>query len=225
MLRGILFDLDRTLLDRDSSISAFAASQYERFSPRFDGIDREAYIANLIRIDARGAVWKDQVYQRLVSELTIRSVSWEELFADFEARISDHYLPFPNLHDTLKELAQGYRLGLITNGLTEFQLRTIKALKIASFFSVILISEAEGVRKPDPEIFHRALNRLDLAPEDAAYVGDHPISDMQAAQSVGMLSIWKRNADFLEVQCDFALDDLSELPAIIAGHNGSLSGN
>lgn len=215
MLRSILFDLDRTLLDRDASIGAFASSQFEVFRSRLDGVDRDAYVSAFVRLDARGSVWKDEVYQRLTSELKIHSVPWEELFADFDARVADYYVPFPNLHDTLGELARDYRLGLITNGRTHFQTRTINTLKIAPFFTVVLISETEGVRKPDAEIFHRALRRMGIAPHEAAYVGDHPISDMKGARDAGMLSFWKRNADFSEVACDGSFGDLSELPAIV----------
>lgn len=215
MLRGVIFDLDRTLLDRDASILSFASSQFERFQSRLIGVDRDSYIETFIRLDARGSVWKDTVYQQLISELRIRAISWDELFSDFDARISDYYVPFDCLHDTLKKLAEEYRLGLITNGKTHFQNRTIEALKITPFFSVILISEAEGVRKPDAEIFHRALRRLGLQPHEAVYVGDHPVTDIQAARDVGMMTFWKRNADFTEAVCDEAFDQLSELPEML----------
>lgn len=215
MLRCVLFDLDRTLLDRDASIEAFAVSQFEKFLPRFGSVDRETYIETFIRLDARGSVWKDEVYQRLVDELAIYSVTWDELFYDFNARVTDFYVPFPDMWETLTALARKYRLGLITNGRTEFQTRTIGALQIASFFSAILISEAEGVRKPELEIFRRALERLDSPPHEAVYVGDHPINDIQAASRAGLKTIWKRNADFSEVVYDAAFDDFSELPMLL----------
>lgn len=183
-----------------------------------EGIDRDTYVNAFVRLDARGSLWKDEVYQRLTSELMIHSVSWDELFADFDSRVADYYVPFPNLHSTLEELSREYRLGLITNGKTNFQNRTIEVLKIAPFFTIILISESEGVRKPDAEIFHRALRRMELAPREAAYIGDHPVTDMRAARDVGMLSFWKRNPDFSDVSCDASFDDLSELPAILRNH-------
>ncbi len=217
-LRAIYFDLDRTLLDRDTSVISFASAQFEAFRARLDGVAHDAFVNAFVRLDARGSVWKDLVYQRLTVELGIRSVSWEELFADFDARIAEHYVPFPGMHETLGELAGHYRLGLISNGRTEFQNRTIAKLDIASYLSVILISEAEGVRKPDREIFHRALLRLEITPAEAAYVGDHPLTDMQAAMEIGMWAIWKRNADFAEVACDHVIDDLRELPMTLENH-------
>lgn len=203
------------MLDRDASIEVFAASQYDRFAPRLDGVNRSGYVETFVRLDARGAVWKDSVYQRLTEELHISAVSWRELFADFEERITNYYRPFPNLHPTLTELATSYRLGLITNGRTEFQSQTIESLGIAEFFDVILISETEGVRKPEPEIFHRALRRLGISPHEAIYVGDHPLTDIRGARNAGMWTIWKRNADFTEAECDGVIEDLAELPALL----------
>lgn len=215
MIRSVLFDLDRTLLDRDSSVSSFARSQYERFRPRLNGIQRDDFVGTFIRLDARGSVWKDLVYQRMVGELPISSVTAEELFADFDANIADHYIPFPNLHRTLDELSGKYRLGLITNGKTHFQNRTIEKLAIRAYFPVILISEAEGVRKPDAEIFHRALRLLKVLPNEAVYIGDHPIWDIQAAHDAGLFAFWKRNADFSEMPCDGIIDDLGEIKDLL----------
>lgn len=98
MIRGVLFDLDRTLLDRDTSFATFAAAQYERFTGRLPGIEAQAYVKRLIELDALGSVWKDVVYQRLIAELGITGIPWEELFADFDAHIADSYVPFPGVH-------------------------------------------------------------------------------------------------------------------------------
>jgi putative hydrolase of the HAD superfamily len=215
MIRTVLFDLDRTLLDRDTSFAAFAASQYEIFKSRLPGIDERSYVERLIRLDALGSVWKDVVYQRLIAELGITGIMWEELFADFDRRIADHYVPFAGLHDVLTELSHDYALGIITNGKGEFQQRTINALGIAHHFKAILISEIEGVRKPDAEIFHRALSRLCCEPAEAIYVGDNPEADVRAARAAGLKAIWKRNDAFALPLADGVIDSLEELPSIL----------
>ncbi len=220
MIRGVLFDLDRTLLDRDASILSFASSQYEIFQSRLGDVDHNSYVEAFVRLDARGSLWKDRVYQELVTVLKIQSVTWEELFADFEARISGHCLPFDSLHETLEKLAGEYRLGLITNGRTHFQARTIEALGIAPCFAAILISETEGVRKPDSEIFRRALTRLALHPDEAVYVGDHPVTDIQGARDAGLAGFWKRNTDFSEPPCEAVFDHLAELPHLLRSFPG-----
>jgi putative hydrolase of the HAD superfamily len=215
MIRAVLFDLDRTLLDRDASFAAFAASQYARFQPRLPGIEASAFVGRLVNLDALGSVWKDVVYQRLIAELGITEIAWEELFTDFDARIVDHYVPFPDLHEVLAELSRDHALGIITNGRGEFQQRTIDALDIAHCFKVILISEIEGVRKPEAEIFHRALKRLSCDPAEAVHVGDNPEADVRAARGAGLKAIWKRNAAFAEPEADGVIDNLGELPSML----------
>jgi putative hydrolase of the HAD superfamily len=157
------------------------------------------------------------VYQAIIEELDIRGISWIDLYDDFEFRIADYYTPFPGLRETLDRLkSSGYQMGLISNGRHDFQMRSIRKLKIEEDFNVILISESEGVRKPDPEIFHRALHKLGRQPRESIFVGDHPDADIRGAHEIGMKTIWKRNDDFLPPpQADAILDDLEQLPSII----------
>lgn len=56
-----------------------------------------------------------------------------------------------------------------------------------------LISESEGLRKPDPKIFERALKKLNVMAEETIFVGDHPIHDVAASRAVGMQGWWKED--------------------------------
>jgi putative hydrolase of the HAD superfamily len=47
----------------------------------------------------------------------------------------------------------------------------------------------EGVAKPDPQIFERALERLAVAPEQALFVGDSLKQDVYGAQAAGLRAI------------------------------------
>ncbi|WP_313957655.1 HAD hydrolase-like protein [Paenibacillus sp. Y412MC10] len=70
MIKGVLFDLDGTLLDRDASLLRFTEDQYERF-PELQRVDRDQYIRRFVELDARGYVWKDKVYEQLVREMDL----------------------------------------------------------------------------------------------------------------------------------------------------------
>lgn len=131
--------------------------------------------------------------------------------------IKRHCIGFPNLHETLQVLSDAeMKLGMITNGFGEFQTHNINALGIASYFDVILVSEIEGVRKPDPEIFLRALRMLDLMPEEAVYVGDHPVNDVQASRQIGMNGIWKEDIFYdKNFEKDYTIMDLYELKSYL----------
>lgn len=211
MINGFIFDLDGTLLDRDSSLRAFVGHQYDRIS-QLQCMDKNLYMTEFIKLDSRGYVWKDKVYQQLIQAYHL-PISHEALLEDYVSNFKYHCIGFPLLHECLQELRdRGMKLGMITNGYGEFQLNNIRALDIEKYFDTILISEIEGLRKPDPEIFNRALRNLDLTPTEAVYVGDHPENDVLASRRVGMKGIWKEDLYYdAAFECDYTIRDLTEL--------------
>jgi putative hydrolase of the HAD superfamily len=212
MIKAVLFDLDGTLLDRDESVKKFIDHQYDRLHRIVGHIPRENYIKRFIELDQRGYVWKDKVYQRLVEEFQITEMTWEELLQDYLSEFKNHCVPFPNLISTLDKLkSRDIRLGMITNGRGQFQLDNIKALGIEKYFDTILISEWEGIKKPDPEIFKRAMKQLNVSAQQSIFIGDHPENDVKAAQNVGMKGVWKKDPQWESIEADYIVDDLAEL--------------
>ena len=105
----------------------------------------------------------------------------------------------------------------MTNGPTTSQQPKIDGLGIAGYFETVLISGAEGVSKPDPEIFRRAVSRLGVRAEETVMVGDNPVADIGGAMSFGMKAIWKRD-EYWEAPevVDGVVRDLDELPGLIS---------
>ncbi len=215
-MKAIIFDLDGTLLNRDESVKKFIDKQYERLNKWLHPIPKEEYIKRFIELDNRGYVWKDKVYKQLINEFSIQGVTWDELLQDYLSYFKENCVPFPNLLETLDRLKQNNLLiGIITNGKGQFQMDNIKALEIDKYMDIILISDWEGIKKPDPNIFRRASERLQVSPEDCVFIGDHPEKDVQAAQAVGMKGIWKRDHQWNRVKADVVIDELDEIPKII----------
>jgi putative hydrolase of the HAD superfamily len=216
-IKAVLFDLDATLLDREHSLINFVEKQYVRFYNVLGCVPKERYVTRFVELDANGRVWKDKVYQQLFSEFSITDTAWSLLFEDYVSQFHKHCVGFPNLQAILHALCvQGRLLGIVTNGRTTFQLQNIEALGIADYFSTILVSETEQIRKPDPKIFQRALNHLEVVAQEAIFVGDDPEADIAGAQRVGMQAIWKRNQYWKHCTwADAICDDLGQLPAMI----------
>jgi len=216
VIKAVLFDLDGTLLNRDASVKLFIERQYERLNKLLNSIPKEKYISRFIQLDKRGYVWKDKVYQQLVYEFNIETITWEALLQDYMNEFKHHCVPFPNLINLLEKLkTDHFVLGMITNGFGQFQMDNIKALEIEKFFDVILVSEWEGMKKPNPQLFMSALEKLHVLPHESIFGGDHPENDVKGAQDVGMKGIWKRDFQWDFVEADAIIDDLLELPAII----------
>lgn len=160
----------------------------------------------------------------MTDELAIDAITWEELFQDYLDNFKYCCVPFEHLIEILNILKEcNITLGMITNGYGQFQMANIKALDIEKYFDTILISEWEGIKKPNPLIFKRATERLGVKPNQCLFVGDHPANDVRAAKELGMKSIWKRDPQWSQVEADFIIKDLSEIPFIIDQLNKTLT--
>jgi len=79
----------------------------------------------------------------------------------------------------------GLRIGVVSN--SEGKLPELFAhVGLGDAFEVIVDSAIEGVRKPDPVIFERALARMDAAPSRTLYAGDIPAVDVEGALGAGL---------------------------------------
>lgn len=221
MKKLVLFDLDGTLLDRDESVNEFIAVQYARLNHHLSHISQTDYAARFIELDCYGHVWKDKVYQELVIEFKITSITWQALLHDYETQFQFHCVPFIGLVEMLDTLQQqGYQLGIITNGRGEFQAKAISGLGIQTYFDAILISEIEQVRKPEAEIFNRAIAQLGGTAQNSVFVGDNPEADIMGAKNANLRTIWKRSPLWLEaVGADATIDKLMEIPTLLEKFN------
>ena len=98
----------------------------------------------------------------------------------------------PDAHETLTILrAKGYRLGLISNASDLPDLnRLVKNAGLRKYFSAIVVSAAEKIRKPDPRIFEKALDLMGTTPATSIMVGDTLTADILGAQKSGLRAVW-----------------------------------
>lgn len=92
----------------------------------------------------------------------------------------------------LEEVAElGLRTGIISNSRSESQVRDLLALAgVPGQFDPIVSSGTEGIRKPDPGIFRRAVERARVAADEAFHIGDLRFTDALAARAAGLRSAW-----------------------------------
>jgi putative hydrolase of the HAD superfamily len=213
MVKGVLFDLDGTLFDRDSAVRDLFAAQYRAFQGVLGGVEPERYVERLLELDDHGHADKRTVFARLVRELGLDSALGDALTEHFREVYSKFGGPFPDALATLRELrARGIALALVTNGRTDTQAAKVSRLGLEPLLDATLISESEGLRKPDRRIFERALARIGVAPEHAWHVGDHPMADVAGAHAAGLTAIWRHVPYWPEPACQaFTIHQLGEL--------------
>ena len=89
----------------------------------------------------------------------------------------------------LESLSERCPLVLVTNFYGNMN-SVLKEFGIDRYFTGIVESAVEGVRKPNPDIFRLAVNRLGVLPADAVMIGDSLSKDILPAMEVGCKTIW-----------------------------------
>ncbi|MFJ1748731.1 HAD family hydrolase [Streptomyces sp. NPDC088116] len=88
----------------------------------------------------------------------------------------------------------GYRTALLTNNVAEWGPRWRAQLPVDELFDLVVDSSQEGVRKPDPLIYRRLLDRLPASPRECLFLDDLE-ENCAAASGLGMLAVRFTTAD------------------------------
>jgi putative hydrolase of the HAD superfamily len=191
LIEAVLFDLDQTLLDRKSSLAAFLRGQWELFRHGLGNADFGTWSSRFVALDKQGMVRKSEVYPQLLTEFGGDPALTGALLADYSSRSCHYAVGCPGMQSTITTLrAHRLKLGIITNGETDFQSRNIAALGLDELMDSILISQREGLRKPERQLFLRAAETLDVPVTDCLFVGDNPVADILGAHAAGMQTAW-----------------------------------
>jgi HAD superfamily hydrolase (TIGR01549 family) len=81
----------------------------------------------------------------------------------------------------------GHPLGVLTNGLPEWQRGKLAHVGLTDRFETVVTSYEAGAHKPDSRIFDLAAERL--AADDYVMLGDDPEADVQGARAAGWNAI------------------------------------
>lgn len=122
------------------------------------------------------------------------------------------------VHPVLQQLYRRFKLGLISNlRLPVLGRHLFTKYALTQYFDVMLISGEEGIRKPHPRIFEKALGVLGIKASEAVFIGDMLDLDVQGPQHVGMKTIFieRRPIDDLYVQPDHIISRLVDVLDIV----------
>jgi len=182
VIRGVLFDLGGVVFE--SPLAVIDDFERERGLPRgavgrvvvASGDDgawarhERGELSRLAFVEAFGAELADAGYDVDVAELM--------------DRIEGTFRPRPEMLAAIDRLRRaGLRVGAVTNNWTPFGDRPVLRR-----FDVVVESVLEGVRKPDPEIYRRALERLGVAPAETVMLDDLG-PNLKPARALGMATI------------------------------------
>ncbi len=194
-ITDIFFDLDHTLWDFEkNSALTFQKILSENHTHVVLKDFLQAYVP--INLDYWKLYREDRIskvelrYQRLKKTfdaigVPVSDESINVLSEEYVAHLSSFTHLFPDTIEILEYLSPKYKLHIITNGFQEIQEKKLKGSNIHSYFDQIVNSEDAGVKKPHPYIFELALEKAQVAPENALMIGDNLEADILGAKSAG----------------------------------------
>jgi putative hydrolase of the HAD superfamily len=101
---------------------------------------------------------------------------------------------YPRVTETLDQLKKRYRLAVVSDAQTVYALPELRAVGLCEYFDPIIISGDYGYRKPDPRLFQKALDALEVHPSQAIFVGNDRFRDVFGAKQLGMKTVWFCNS-------------------------------
>lgn len=198
--KAVLFDLDNTLYDYEAPHEKALKAVYDILSKKIS--------ISFVKFKALYKMSKTEIhrelsglasshnrvlyFQRLIEKthntvnpsliLKLYSTYWDALLKNMELR--------KGVLETLKELKkQDLKIAIVSDLTTHIQLRKIHRLGITKYIDFLVTSEEAGSEKPHAIMFLLALNKLDISPHEAIFIGDNTINDIEGANSVRMDTI------------------------------------
>ncbi len=155
----------------------------ERLGLPLETLVRVIFDSESARQASLGKVRVEEHWQWVMQELNLPLQEAESIaMAFFQGDEID-----VELVDFIRSLRPAYRTALISNAWSDLR-EFVTRQQIADAFDEIVVSAEEGLMKPDPRIYHLALQRLGVAPQEAVFVDDFR-ENVEAAQAIGMHAV------------------------------------
>jgi phosphoglycolate phosphatase len=218
MVPAVVFDLDGTLVDSAPDLVATLNTIFAR-----EGLPPVAYEAarNMVGGGARLMIERGlEAEGRTLPAAEVDRLC-RDFIAHYAAHIADHSRPFPGVEAALDEIAaSGLTLIVCTNKLEWLSVRLLDALDLSKRFAVICGSDTFGLKKPDPELLRRTLERVAGQPDRAVMVGDSA-NDVDMARAAGTpviaVDFGYTEIPVHELNADLVIGGFQDLPKAVLG--------
>jgi phosphoglycolate phosphatase len=219
-LRGVLFDLDGTLLDTAADIAralnrTFGERSWEPLP-----------VSDVVRMVGRGSpilIERAAASRGHTLDAAGQDALVERFFHHYgaleESNESDAR-PYPGVAEALRVVhGAGLRVAVVTNKQQRFANSLLARLDLERWVDVVVGGDTCERRKPDPQPLLFACESLAIAPSQALMVGDS-VNDVSAARAAGIPVVcvpygYNEGQDARSLACDALIDSLADLPALL----------
>lgn len=181
MIKALFFDLGGVLLRTQNR--SIREKLGQEFRMTYDQIDSFVFESQSSKLASIGRISEDEHWMDVTRRLGLDASHMPRLRDTFFAGdVLDM-----DLVNFLRQSRGTYKTGLISNawsGLRPWILRE----KFDDAFDHMVISAEAGFAKPDPRIYHLAMEKLGVLPEESIFVDDVQ-KNIDAANNLGMKGI------------------------------------
>lgn len=205
-VQAVVFDIDDTICDSAGAFTVGIRLVVDRYMPGLPEPDVQRAI-EMWRADphkhyrryTRGECSFDEQRFARANELNEAfggpQISWDEYLNEWKPLFWNAFCSNWKAHADVRPCldvleSHGFRLGALSNASAELQTRKLAACGCVDEVPLLVTMDTFGFGKPDPRVFREAARRLELQPDQVAYVGDEFDIDAQAACKAGLHGFW-----------------------------------
>ncbi|MGJ7911815.1 HAD family hydrolase [Neobacillus sp. LXY-1] len=178
-MKAVIFDFDGTIVDTESM-------WFEGFK---ELLDERFQIELPLDIFAKCVGTTDETLFQYIESQTGTAVNPQELSQTVRDRFSEKLTKLElreGVRELLEEIKQlGYVIGLASSSSKEWVERFLIQFELMDYFSVIKTKEDVLRVKPDPALYQKALEELQIEPAEAVAIEDS-VNGSMAAIDAGM---------------------------------------
>jgi putative hydrolase of the HAD superfamily len=227
-VRGVIFDLDGTLLDHRGSVVTALQGWLPELGASPDRHLPAAWLAAERRHfpdwRARRISFGEQRRRRLKDFLPLighrvgDDEQLDSVFAGYLAWYERSWRAFDDAADAVRAVTgAGLSIAVLTNGTTLQQNAKIAKIGLTGKLGPVLTADDLGAAKPDPGAYLAACRQLDLRTGEVLHVGDLYDLDVVAAREAGLRAVYLDRTDEGPHDEPERITSLDQLGAYIAG--------
>ena len=196
--KGIVFDLDDTLIDRKEAYDKVFSDLYnddKLFQKKFSHEEAMRFFWSLSPNNTfdvkKGLIEIKKIFPEFNFE-------YDEFYQYYYENLVKVIKPYSGAKEFLEKLIEKkINFGIVTNG-GKYQYEKVKNTGLEGKYNFLIASEIFGSSKPNIKIYLETLRQLkltDLDVENILFIGDNPYTDIIGAQRIGFKTAWIKMDD------------------------------
>jgi epoxide hydrolase-like predicted phosphatase len=190
MIRALISDFGGVLMRTRTDGARRTLEQ--RLGLPLHTIEDGVFSTDLSQRAQRGEISEAAFWQQLERDFDLPRYAMT--LREFQDKFFEEDFLDEGLTTFIRSLRPALKTGLISNAWDGLRETLHTRVLIADVFDVMVISAEEKIAKPDPRIYHRALERLDVKAEEAIFLDDFS-ENIDAANALGMISVHFRSTE------------------------------